>query len=219
MSTSFCNIKGAFALIFSLSGYFVLGGHNPPPVLKTFDLEHAGNLIGSRDRGHWQLETTLLKLNSLSIPSRDKTVHLWGSSSDLSSYVQDIDSKMPGSSYLSKLDALIPKHVSGVIVNSARDTHGSLALMVRGQPLHMYGLYDINLKSSYLLWSTGIERIQLLLNSDPLRFNIYRFPVSSDLCIFIQAEAVCSKWFRWIKTSQSILHAFNALEHRLYGSS
>ncbi len=198
---------------YTTSGYFTLGSPAAAPPLPTFNHECSGNLIGARSRGQWCLETDMLKPGPLQIPSRDKTVHVWGSQ-EFADSIRNIDSELPGHAYADKLRVLT--RGSGLIVNSTRDTHGSLALVIL-EPLYVYGLYDVRLQAAFLMWSTDPDRFREILNSDPLRFSLYRFPVTTSNHLFIQGEAICSKWSRWLRKSNSTLYAFNALEHRLYG--
>lgn len=203
----------------SSSGYFVLGGGRGVLPLPTFtDVGEIGNLIGSRDRGHYALDTTLFKAEPVFIPTRDKTVRFWANAdyhAQMKSTLSVLDSDMIGHNYVEKL-RLANTAPELIIVNTTQDTHGSLALAF-SRPLYVHGLMDTMLGNAYILWSTDPIRVSKVLGAHPLRFLVYRFPVTNQVCLFFQAEAICSKWFRWIKTSGSALQAFNALEHRLYG--
>lgn len=201
-----------------IAGYFTIGGGSPIE-LPTFESSlHKGNLVGSRDKGHWCLETDW-DTAQLDIPSRDKSVHLWADKnlSGLEQKLAHIDSDQTGMSYLQKLQSSFPNsEFSAFILNVNKDTHGSLALMAN-TPIFVHGLHDTQLKCSYLVWSDSLDRLNSIRSRDPLRFLLYRFPDLNNQIIFIQAEAVCSKWWRWMKSHQSQLHAFNALEYKLYG--
>lgn len=203
-----------------LDGYFNIGGGShielpsfPEPTARL-------NLVGARDKGHCTLHTDWSS-STLDIPSRDKSVTLWSASNQgldsLSRGLAHIDSSQSGSSYTDKLSAL--RHADAAfILNVNKDTHGSFALISGNDQIHLHGLYDTQLKSSYLVWSLSPARVDAIRQLDPLRFLVYRFPtLDRGRVVFVQAEAVCSKWWRWMKSHQSQLHCFNALEYKLYG--
>jgi hypothetical protein len=202
------------------SGYFNMGGGSPYTLPVFSPNSSGGNITGSRHSGSWLLETDLSCLE-IDIPSRDKTVKVWGSSDNRTQFLLSklaiIDSDLPGTSYRDKLI----EHNTGAtafILNINKDTHGSFAIVAGpNTTINMFGVLDTKLGSSYILWGTGHEKLSALLNSDPLRFLVYRLPPVNDSCVFVQAEAICSRWWRWTRTNQSHLQAFNALEHKLYG--
>lgn len=186
-------------------GYFILVGNNPLP---TFSVEVIGTVGSTRDKGGFCLESTLVP-QTLSIPSRDKQVILW-TSKDIISRIATIDSFMGSADYQSKLEAM-QLAVQGVILNKGQ--HSSVALLGN---FFCYGLFDTQLRSAYYFFTDDDSDLSRVLGSDPLRYLVYRFPLLKTAC-FIQSEAVCSKWWRWMKTHNSVLHAFNALEHKLHG--
>lgn len=200
-----------------MKGYFVLGGGKQPSALPGFDLTISGNHIGSRDRGQWCIDTEL-RLSTLNIPSRDKQVQVWAN--DNGEFERDIgvvDSWLDDAPYrlkLSRIRERLPDDFVGAVNNVNTDTHGSLAL-VSNQGFHLYGLLDTQSQSCYMVWTLDPSFIGRVLNSSPLRFLLYRLPVAN--VVFIPSEALCSKWWRWLKTSTS-LQAFNALERRICGS-
>ena len=198
-----------------IAGYFCLGGSNNPP----FQAELSGNHLGSRDRGHWGI-TSDLESTTLNIPSRDKQVQVWYPDTDSGVFLylmSNLDSSHENKTYREKLDRVadaLQKDFIGFINNINVDTHGSLAL-VSNQDLHLYGIQDSSNQACYLVWSDELEFIQDILNKSPLKYLIYRFPMTSRF--FLPSEAICSKWFRWLKNN-SVLHAFNALERRICGA-
>lgn len=200
-----------------MKGYFVLGGGKHPSTLPGFDQTESGNHLGSRDRGQWCIDT-ILRRSTLNIPARDKLVQVWANDEgDFARSVSTIDSWLDYAPYKMKLNRLreqLPEDFLGVINNFNTDTHGSLAL-VSNQGLNLYGLLDTDSQSCYLVWSTDPLFIGRVLEATPLRFLLYRMPMTN--VVFIPSEALCSKWWRWLKTSTS-LQAFNALERRICGS-
>jgi hypothetical protein len=203
-----------------LDGYFNIGGGSPIELPSFTEPTSHLNLVGARDKGHCALHTNWND-SILDIPARDKSVKLWSASDQgreaLSRSLSHIDSSQSGSSYTEKL-SFIRAQDAAFILNVNKDTHGSFALISGNRQIHIHGLYDTQLKSSYLVWSLDKDRVDAIRHSDPLRFLVYRFPVlDGGRVVFVQAEAVCSKWWRWLKSHQSQLHCFNALEYKLYG--
>lgn len=187
-----------------LRGYFTLTGQ---AALSTFDnAPYFDNLIQAKQKGELYLDTDLAA-HGFDIPARDKQVLLFGEYID---EMSTIDSMYPELSYQQKLVQLGLGVEPGFILN--RTNHGSIAIL--GCKYH-YGLLDLKARSAYYLFSTEEDTLEKCLAAEPLRYLIYRFP--SSPVVFIQAEGVCSKWWRWMKTHQSPLHAFNALEHKLHG--
>ena len=204
-----------------LNGYFMLGGPaNVSAPLPLFEEHYSGNHIGARARGDWVIDTDLDHAE-LIIPARDKRVELLASDLlDFSEEIGGIDSSYSDMTYRDKLliiqQRLVPSFV-GIVNNINVDTHGSLAVIFNEVPVYFTGLHDTQRNISYLLWSDDKSFVSRVLSADPLRYLIYRMPERTNFSIFLQSEAVCSKWWRWIKTHNSVLHAFNALERRMFG--
>jgi hypothetical protein len=187
-----------------LRGYFTLTG---TPSLSTFDsAPYYDTLIQTKQKGELFLDTDLAT-HGFDIPSRDKQVLMFG---DYCDEMSTVDSMFPELPYQQKLIQLGLGQNPGFILN--RTSHGSIAIL--GCAFH-YGLFDLKTQSAYYLFSTESSTLENCLAAEPLRYLLYRFPRSP--VVFIQAEGVCSKWWRWMKTHQSPLHAFNALEHKLHG--
>ena len=183
-----------------ITGCFTLAGTAEIP---TFAL--IGHLINGV-KGGYSLETDL-DSHYFPVPSRDKEVLLYG---DYHAALGKLDSSYAGLSYQDKLLQEGFGTTPGVIIN--KTTHGSLAVL---GSVPAYGLYDTKSGSAFYFFTTDPARFNAILENNPLRYLIYRFPTAP--VVFIQAEGVCSKWWRWMQTSRSVLHAFNALEHKLYG--
>lgn len=199
-------------------GYLCLGGGQELEFWP--DCRLVGQPIGPH-RGRWKLEHTF-QSTTLSIPSRDKQVQLLFSC-DLSIFapkIATIDSS-EGRNYRTKLRVLLPDlgpGFVGVVNNLSADNHHSLAILTKTTPVHVYGLYDTNLKSTYLFWSDDPSRIEAVLQVYPLRFLLYRFPTLVNDVLFLPIERLCSQWWGWMRTSESgPLLPFNALERRLFG--
>jgi hypothetical protein len=222
-----------------LSGYVVLGGAQPPIALPLSysDDEHSTLFeghIGARTRGKW-LVTSSLTSHCLNIPSRDKQVQLLYKAAvseakrdaQFVASMETIDSEHSGLNYRAKLNEVLkslkatsqPDEFVGAVLNLSSSTHASIALLSYDVPIYVYGLYDQELESAYVVWSTDPEQVPSILASMPLRFLLYRFPLLTNNCMFLQIETLCAKWWRWNKNHQSTLQAFNALEWRLYGNA
>jgi len=187
----------------------VLGGTGNPPLLPFTGVQ--GNHTGSRVRGQFCISSDY-EAHTVNIPSRDKQVTCWASyaGSALAARLSVLDAD-PGPNYRAKLLAAVEglPNVVAALLNTSTSTHGSIALI--GSQTSYYGLYDQQSDTSYLLWGTP-EDLRMLQVQAPLRFLVYRFP--SMPVVFLPGEAICSKWWRWTKSS-TLLHAFNALEMRL----
>jgi hypothetical protein len=223
-----------------LAGYVVLGGSQTSLSLPTIDETFKGGL-GSTVRGRWVIESSL-EGETLNIPARGKSVQLlYPPLSDSGQPWQDrdkvrrarfadaiaqIDSSYEGLNYRAKLNTVLETvngnrmfgaSFLGAVLNLSVSTHASIALLSSVTPIYVWGLHDQQLESSYLVWSTDERHLLEMLAAEPLRFLVYRFPILKDASMFIQLETVCAKWYRWNQNHKSVLHAFNALEWRLYG--
>ena len=188
-----------------LSGYFSINGDTPLP---TFPLESLNAHLMPNEKGLLVVDTDLPQYG-FDIPSRDKRVLHFGSYSDS---VKTIDSAFPGMSYADKLFHLGLCKDTGVIVNITE--HGSFAVL---GSFYAWGLCEVKSKSVYYLFSTDPDRVKAILEIDPLKYFVYRFPTSP--VVFFQAQGIRAKWWRWVTNHKCLLHAFNALEHKLYGLS
>lgn len=201
-----------------MRGYYVLGGGSGHIELPTFEKQYSGNLVGSRDKGNWVLDSRVSPL-TVNLPARDKQVDVWATSNQeaFRIAVANLDASYGDAPYADKLHRIpVDGAFAGAVINTNVSTHGSLGIKVVDSALFVYGLTDTQLKTSYLVWSS-VDDIHRILSCMPLRFLLYRFPVMHTGAVFIQGEAICSKWWRWLKTHQQTLHAFNALEMKLYG--
>lgn len=188
-----------------LTGYFTLTGSARLATFDNPDYEEA--LVANTEKGNLVLNTDLTA-HGFDIPSRDKQVLLFGEYND---DLAGIDSMFPGCSYQEKLERIGLGKSLGFILN--KTAHGSIAIL--GCQFH-YGLHDTRTNSSFYLFTDDQNRLAQVLAAAPLRYLIYRFPENPPV-VFVQAEGVCSKWWRWTKSHQSTLHSFNALEQKLYG--
>lgn len=201
-----------------LSGYLALGGGHE--VIWPQFKDYLGEGVGPR-RGRWALNTDL-KTNTLSIPSRAKQVQLFYSTDPgtFASLMSTIDSDQ-GPNYKTKLRTVLENlspDFTGLVNNISMSTHRSLAILTRETRIHFYGLFDTKLKGSYLVWSSDPKEIQPLIDEEPLRYNLYRFPILEHDVVFVPQERLCALWWTWIKRSDySALQPFNALERRLFG--
>jgi hypothetical protein len=201
-----------------IAGSLSLGGKQTPiqlPVTTQATNQISGRL--AHTRGHWLLASDR-PYETISIPSRDKQVELFGDLTVLRAHIETLDST-EGPNYLSKLTELMESHTTdgflGALVNVNTSTHSSMAFVAR-RPIHFYGLYDTQLDHAYIVWSTDPTVLQQVVQPNPLRFLVYRFPVLHNSCMFLAFEAVCAKWWRWTRNGVDLL-AFNALERRLFG--
>jgi len=202
----------------NISGYMALGG-GPEFVFTGFD-QYEGEGIGPQ-RGRWRMNADL-KTTVLSIPSRDKQVQLFYSSSieSFAGSMASIDSEQ-GKNYREKLRSVLECLDSGfvgAVNNISLAAHRSLAILTNQCPVHFYGLYDVQQRGAYLFWTTEPLVVQRVMDQNPLRFLLYRFPVLFEDVVFLPQERICALWWTWIKRSEfSALQPFNALERRLFG--
>jgi hypothetical protein len=197
-----------------ISGWLSLGGRQATSKL---DVPDHGSVvegtIEARTRGQWML-THDARSQLLSIPSRDKQVQLIGDLIYEAGAIASIDSE-EGPNYRTKLLPLVDvEHdFCGALVNRSTSTHSSFAILTN-QQLWLWGLHDQYIHHSYLLWSSEPETLHRIVQAQPLRHLIYRFP--EPRCLFLPVESICAKWWRW-QQGQNDLMAFNALERRLFG--
>lgn len=203
-----------------LNGYFILGSVQASSNLPLFSKACSGSHVGSKSRGIWVVDSSF-DSQIVNLPARDKQVQLWSNTGifEFANLISSLDSSYLGLSYKEKLNGVrsnLTTEFQGTVNNINSSTHGSLALLCNLNPIYLYGLHDTQLDSSYLMWSTNQDFVYSLMEAQPLRYLLYRFPVLENNAIFIQSEAICSKWWGWLKTHKSHLHAFNALEKRLF---
>jgi len=206
-----------------LNGYFSLGGPQLPIPLPVFKGTYKGNHINARNRGQWAFDTKF-ENKSLNIPSRDKRVTIFASSelSEFGSLMEFLDSEYDHANYRGKLNLILPNLSSsfvGIVNNISNSTHGSLAVLTNDTPLYFYGLHDVELEYTYLMWTASQEFFQSVLDAKPLRYLVYRMPVLQRGAVFLPGEILCSKWWRLNKNHPSTLYALNAIERRLFGAS
>lgn len=149
--------------------------------------------------------TSTMPSRILNIPSRDKEVIFCGYQD--SDALRTLDSS-EGANYRVKLvNSGIDLTKSSLIINKSE--HNSIAAI----GCVAYGVHDLKTQANFYAFSNQDLKEELRLR-EPLRYLFYRFPKGTA---FIQIDAVLAKWRRWEK-NHGVLHAFNALEHKLYGS-
>jgi hypothetical protein len=190
-----------------LNGYFCLDKGEP-----LFECEPGvqGYSLPIKEACHFGLSTAL-ESYGFSIPSRDKYVLSFGVYCEALPTLDSFQGENEQLTYAQKLERLGLGKELGVIINKTE--HGSLAVL--GCPYH-YGLYDTKQKSAYYMFTDDARSLERLLVLNPLRYLVYRFPQNTAI-VFLQAEGLYNKWHRWMRNSNSPLHAFNALEHKLHG--
>lgn len=201
-----------------ISGYLCLGGGQEE--LFAAYTQYNGEPVGPH-RGRWAMNTDLAS-TILSIPARDKQVQLLyrNSIEKFSAGVACIDNEDSDLPYRKKLQRLLitlDSNFLGVVNNKTLSSHRSLALLTNSSPLTVVGLHDTQLRSAYVFWSSDPQDVQNILNEYPMRFLIYRFPSLVFDVLFFPVESICSRWYRW-SNKHDVLHAFNALERRLFGN-
>lgn len=204
-----------------MAGYLCLGGGQELDLTHLF-FHYVGAPVGPH-RGRWALKTNLFH-QAISIPARDKRMGLL-SSDDHATFLasmEQLDSQWPDQPYREKLRQVVSQLSGpfvGVVNNFSTSTHHSFALLSRAMPITLIGLFDSQLRSTYLVWSTDPNQIEQLLQLYPMRFLVYRFPLVVDDALFFPIERLCSRWWRWIQRSDfAALQPFNALERHLFGS-
>lgn len=207
-----------------LNGYFALGGAQIPDDLPCFKKQYSGNHLNSRSRGQWVIDCDLTPVN-MNIPSRDKQVQLFSDVDDnkFLDLMSSIDSEYEEKNYRGKLNLVqqqLASAFTGIVNNISTSTHGSLALITNDTPIHFFGLHDTGLNYSYLMWCTDYDYHRVILESQPLRFLLYRMPALVNSSIFLPGEVLCARWWRLSKNhGNNTLYGFNALERRLFGSA
>lgn len=200
-------------------GTLVLGGTQRAQLLPIPRNEDRGvdGGLGAVNCGLWYVESDLPK-HVIHIPSRSKSIDAFTPSQHIVEALKVLDSS-EGPDYRTKLLQAMDRvdDPTSMIVNHNESTHSSLAI-VAGDPLYLYGLVDTQRDQQHLLWTSDPMVFASLRQTHPLRFQVYRFPVLTNSCVFLQVETVCAKWWRWMKNGTH-LRAFNALEHRLFGSN
>ncbi len=202
-------------------GYFVLGGPGTAPPLFTDTPAVQGNHTQSPSRGHHALfDLHGWTHSEIHIPARDKKVDLWMTrpAPDFEERLKTLDSQYKGQTYTVKLaNVIAPEQpdLQVVVLNTNIASHGSLAICDLTRTLMFFGIRDTHTQTAYLFWGAEFN-VRALLISNPLRYEIYRFPHIP--VVFIASETLCAKWWRWTKNN-SLLRAFNALEMRLVNGS
>jgi hypothetical protein len=107
---------------------------------------------------------------------------------------------------------------TSTIVN--RGEHGHFGILSQWKDVHTYGVYDTQNFGVRFVWTTDEWFINDVKSVDFTRYVFYRFPVLQDRPLFIYSQAVCSKWYGWMKIFKGqpdcILRAFCSLENYLF---
>lgn len=203
-------------------GALTLGAQQAPAFTVAFlGSTLSGEHCAGRYNGRYELGVSASLRTEVAIPSRDKHIDVWSEGSSVARdfftrQLAQLDSQYPGATWRTKLlevqAGADPDHV---IVLNTTSTHSTFSLIAGTRPLYVLGVYDPNLKTSHLVWSSiPIER--QLRQHFPLSFYYYRFPVLVGGVVFIPTQVVCSHWYRYCKSSNDLLFAFNALEVKLF---
>jgi len=176
--------------------------------------------------GGYELDVEGLNHQEVSIPSRDKHLDLYLSSSADDSIksleahypnrLATLDSEYVGESWLSKLERIRRREgVPHALLVASTSKHGSFSLISHGDPIYVWGVVDPQLDSLHLVWSTDADLIHKLRAAFPLQLYFYRFPVVQDRAVFIPVQIACANMYQYCKNNNT-LFAFNALELKIF---
>lgn len=107
---------------------------------------------------------------------------------------------------------------TATIVNTGE--HGHFGILSQWKDVYTYGVYDTQNFGVRFVWTTDEWFMNDVKAVDFTRYVFYRFPTLQDRPLFIYSQAVCSKWFGWMKIFKGqpdcILRAFCSLENYLF---
>ena len=218
-----------------ISGFVTIGAvHSSPFSLPPEGKLVEGNHCIGRYTGSWalQFDEASVETRQILLPHRDKQVTaLWDSDSlpqvdYLTSRLETLDAAYEGETQLFKYNELLrdlvaswgptTSPVAGVL--NTVSTHSSFSLLSVSQPMDLVGVFDPQLGSAYLAWSTcppGFDLAASIRRTYPLKYLFYRFPKVCNRAIFIPTQAICAHWWKYMK-GENPLFAFNALELKLF---
>lgn len=154
----------------------------------------------------------------LYIPSRDRTLDIFSSSHMSSAALRELetlDSAYDGLTQTQKyarLQRLLSTEHRHVI--NIQGTHCGTAVLTAKYPTHFYGV--VSSVGEALLFG-DYDFATKLRNSNPGAYWLYRMPLISNGALFWSTEALCSRWYRWMKTfSNDYFKCFNAMELMMF---
>jgi len=161
--------------------------------------------------------TTDLASQSLYVPSRDRTITLFGPPlpAQAVSVLETMDSSFPSMTQTQKY-AEFQKELSTphLYFVNIQGTHCGSAVLLSATPLFCYGVAG-NTGESLVVCDQ--ESATALRNLNPGAYWLYRMPVVRNGALFWSTEALCSRWYRWRKHfSIDLFKCFNALELLLF---
>jgi len=197
-----------------MRGFFSLSGKARMPLPTFTHFADWGRGICGIDVEGWASR-------KLSIPTRNKQVLLLTENGadlgNFTDFMATVDAS-EGANYQEKLRAFLEgcdAGFRGLVVNLNTSNYVSLALVAASE-VFVLGVQDQHTETCYVVWATEESDLQALLDTDPLRFLIYRFPKLENDALFFSIETLVYKWHKWGQTHASTLLGFNALERRLF---
>lgn len=150
----------------------------------------------------------------LYIPSRDRTVHIFGDEPMGASALQELetlDSNYEGLTQTQKYarlqTQLDPTHSYALNIQG---THCGLAVLTRSKPMYFYGVVT---NTGEALAFGDYDFATALRAERPGHYWLYRLPVVKTGAVFWLTETLGSRWYTWTKTfNGDLFKCFNALE-------
>jgi hypothetical protein len=198
----------------------------------------SGHHTPHKFRGHYQLLGTgedIKSVDTLHLPQRQKSFTiLTNSAPDFAERVNlrieellpQMEAEHEGARQLYKFNE-IQKEIKALpasqafvttIVNNGQ--HGHIAILSQWRDVYVYGIYDTENCGIRLAWTTDEWFVNDIRAVDFTRYVFFRYPVLQDRPLFLYAQALCSKWYKWSQQFKGqddcILRSFNALENYLY---
>lgn len=189
-----------------------------------------GTHLAGVGAGGWTTWTHNTFSDDILIPARNKEQRFTTTNEEskipLATTLSSLDSQAAGAQYLHKLYLLMvetalltPKETAYACAVNNTGGKGTFSLLSNGVPINLYLVFDSEVDSIQLVWST-LDLETHIRNAYGIRYFFYRFPVIIDRPIFIHTQTICAHWWRWSRsfglTVDARLKVANAVEVYLY---
>lgn len=184
----------------------VIQSNGVPEELPIFNSFKLSTHIPNRDNGLVYIESPFIK--EIYLPQRDKNIFIYSKGNNHIDYESVMKKWDVGSgTQMDKLKGLV-NLVDSPLAFDAKGEHGSISI-VTNKKLYCTGIIT---NVSIYLTITETDIIPRLRHIYPNRYFFFRLK-DVDNRIFLNTQAICSKWWRWNKVfSNNTLSCFNALE-------